>query len=315
VRAIHYARAMRIGVVGVGAVGQAVAHRLSRPAGWPVQVWSRTARRVELGPEVRQRHDLSGLLAESDVVLVCLRDHRAIRETLPAALANCRTGGASHPLTDDRVLDVILVTTMSPSAARAVAEELPRTTSSGRQVHVCDGPVVGNVTDLGTGRAQVLVGGDRDTWKRVQALLATLGEARYVGGLGQGAALKVVVNAAVAPMMAMVAQAYALADRLGLDRSMVLDVLLHTRVGNLVERKRSMIEADEYPTSSGLSNHAKDLRMILDLAGEVGAPMGVVAAAEALAQRAVDEGNGELDYAALVRLCLHHVARPPDASS
>src|SRR5881275_2787308 len=77
-------------------------------------------------------------------------------------------------------------------------------------------------------------------------LLARLGEPVHVGPVPNGSALKQVLNAANAPMVALLAEAVVLGERLGLDRALLLDELERSRIGALIRRKRAMVETGRY---------------------------------------------------------------------
>jgi 3-hydroxyisobutyrate dehydrogenase-like beta-hydroxyacid dehydrogenase len=107
-----------------------------------------------------------------------------------------------------------------------------------------------------------------------------------------------VVNAAVAPMVALLAEAVALGDRLGLDRDVVLDELARSRIGPLVARKRAKIATGRYEPDVTLATFGKDLGLLARTAGDL--PMPMAAAARDRVAAALAAGLGDRDYSVLV---------------
>jgi 3-hydroxyisobutyrate dehydrogenase-like beta-hydroxyacid dehydrogenase len=63
-----------------------------------------------------------------------------------------------------------------------------------------------------------MVGGDEDAYRRVEPLLRELGTPTYIGGNGQGLALKLAINISLAVQMLAFAEGLLLAERSGVDR-------------------------------------------------------------------------------------------------
>jgi 3-hydroxyisobutyrate dehydrogenase-like beta-hydroxyacid dehydrogenase len=163
-----------------------------------------------------------------------------------------------------------------------------------------DAPVLGSVPQAAAGSLRLLVGADDSVFARWSPVLEPLGEPVHVGPVPSGSALKLTLLAANAPMVALLAEALALGERLGLDRALLLDELEKSRIGALVRRKRAMIEAGRYPADARLGTFAKDMRLIRQAGDDAGAPMAMVMAALGLAEEAVTAGLADLDYSALL---------------
>jgi 3-hydroxyisobutyrate dehydrogenase-like beta-hydroxyacid dehydrogenase len=163
-----------------------------------------------------------------------------------------------------------------------------------------DAPVLGSVPQAVDGSLRLLVGADDAVFARWSPVLARLGEPTHVGPVPNGSALKQVLLAATAPMVALLAEAIALGERLGLDRTLLLDELELSRIGAVVRRKRAMVEADRYPADARLSVFAKDMRLIRQSGEDAGVPMTMVTAALGMAAEAVTAGLAERDYSVLI---------------
>jgi len=110
-------------------------------------------------------------------------------------------------------------------------------------------------------------------------------------------------------MVALLAEAVALGDRLGLDPSLVLDELERSRIGPLVRRKRTMLENGRYPPDARLGTFGKDMRLVEQAGAARGLAMTMAAAARHRADDAAGAGLDDLDYSVLVAHLRGMVAR------
>jgi len=148
-----------------------------------------------------------------------------------------------------------------------------------------------------------------------EALLHLWGDpakVRRVGGVGAGSALKLCVNQGIGVLAAGLGETLRLGRDLGLDRTLLLDVLGGTTYGWTLQQKRSMVEGDDYTdTQFSLDLLAKDLRLALDAGGRDGADLAVTRAALQQANAALAAGHAGEDYAAVIG----HVADEGEANS
>ena len=250
-----------VGVCGLGPLGTAVAARLVE-VGFDVVVWTRSGRGV---PGARTASSAAEAGA-TGLVLTLL----ATPDAVAAVAAD--------------VAGALLVQMSTVTPADVVA--LP-----GR---VLDAPVLGSGAQAAAGALRILVGGE--VADRARPVLDALGTTVHTGPVGSASAVKHVVNAAVAPMVALLAEALALADRLGLDRALVLDELELSRIGPLVSRKRGKIESGRFDPDVTLATFRKDLDLLARLGG---GELRMVAAARELVAAALAEGHGGEDYSVL----------------
>jgi 3-hydroxyisobutyrate dehydrogenase len=258
--------------------------------GHQVVVWNRTP--AAAGPltagGARVAPTPAAATSGSEFAITMLADAAAVRGVFTGA-----DGLLSAP---PEVL--IQMSTLSPAEAVGLAAEAA--SAGPPPMAFLDAPVVGSVPQARAGSLRILAGGDAATFDRSRDLLAVLGEPAHVGPAGHGSALKAVVNAAVAPMVALLAESLALADSLGLDEDLVLDELGRSRIGPLVERKRAAIRTGQFGADSRLALFAKDMRLVLESARASGVAMPIATAALALADAAIADGLGALDYSVLV---------------
>ena len=270
-------------------------------AGHDVTVWNRTAERA--APLVQRGARLAGSPAEAaegaEALFTML--------SAPGAVDTVLFGhdGAAAALAEGATL--VEMSTIGPAAVHSVRARLPE------PVAMLDAPVLGSVPQATDGTLKVFVGGDPGVFRRCEAVLAHLGHPVVLGPLGAGASMKLVANSTLGALMTGLAEALALADGLGLDRSAVLDVLAESPIGVTVRSKRANVESVRYsPPNFKLALAVKDLGLVADAAAEAGVDLRVGAAARSWLEDADRAGLGSLDYSAVIAHALGDEPPVPD---
>jgi 3-hydroxyisobutyrate dehydrogenase-like beta-hydroxyacid dehydrogenase len=126
----------------------------------------------------------------------------------------------------------------------------------------------------------------------------------HVGDLGAGATMKLAVNAVVHGLDVALSEALVLAEKAGVDRAAAYDVFMQSAVAApFVKYKRdAFVDPEGTPVAFSLDLVAKDLELILGLAGEVGARMDQGETNREVVARAVDAGLAERDLSAIAVL-------------
>jgi 3-hydroxyisobutyrate dehydrogenase/2-hydroxy-3-oxopropionate reductase len=257
-----------VAVIGLGAMGSRIARRLL-DAGNDVVVWNRT--REKTAGFARVAETPADAAREADVTITMVANPQALREV---------TDGIA-PKT------LIEMSTVGPAAIRELAQTIP---------NLLDAPVLGSRSEAEQGTLHVFVGGSAELYNQYEPLLATLGTVHHVGGLGAGAAAKLVANSTLFGALAVLAEALRLADRLGLSREAAFEVLAATPIAAQAERRRAALEAGEYPPRFPLSLAHKDAELVSAAAPE----LRLAQAARSWLADAYDASWGERDYAAVL---------------
>lgn len=280
---------MIVAAIGTGRMGAAMVGRLVG-AGHTVTVWNRTPSRAQgLGAAVAAtpREAVAG----ASVVVVSLADDDAVRAAY---------GGPDGIVAGLAAGTVVCDTsTIAPATARELAAAV-----SSRGASLLDTPVSGSVALVQSGGLTVLAGGDEAALGRARPVLESFGNRIvHLGGQGTGATMKLVVNSVVHALNLAVAEALVLAEKAGVDRAAAYDVFTTSAVAApFVQYKReSFVHPDSAPVAFALDLVAKDLRLIGDLAGSVGARMPQRDVTAALVDESVTRGYGERDLSALAQ--------------
>jgi 3-hydroxyisobutyrate dehydrogenase-like beta-hydroxyacid dehydrogenase len=266
-------------------MGTSMARRLL-DAGVPLTVWNRNPARSRALARFGARVAASPAEASagSAAVITML--------ATPAAVHDVVFGRDGIASASPEVL--IQMSTIGVDDVSAIRARLPS------RVELLDAPVLGSTPQAANGTLRLLVGGGATVVARWRPLLKLLGDPVHVGPIPSGSALKHVVNAAVAPMVALLAEALALGDRLGLDEGMVFDELARSRIGSLVHRKRSKIESGSYLADARLATFRKDMSLVEQMGRAHGLTMSTASAARRIADEAIEGGLAHLDYSAVV---------------
>jgi 3-hydroxyisobutyrate dehydrogenase-like beta-hydroxyacid dehydrogenase len=275
-----------VAFLGLGCLGQPMAANLLR-AGVHLTVHNRTRVKEEaLAAEGAQRAATpAAAVAEAEVVMLCLSDDAAVVEVLAAA-----------PLRPGAL--VIDTSTIGPATSRRLAQQLQE-----QGVAYLDAPVTGGTEGAKAGTLSVLVGGGAADLERARPLLEVIGRSiSHFGPVGCGQEAKAVNQVLVAGSYAAVAEALALAQRLGLPQAELVEALRQGAAGSwaLEHRSRQMIE-NTYPLGFRLALHHKDLTIALEAAAGKQLDLPITAQVAAMEAALLDAGHGDEDVSALAR--------------
>jgi 3-hydroxyisobutyrate dehydrogenase len=171
-----------------------------------------------------------------------------------------------------------------------------------KQCEFLDAPVTGSKSHAAAGELNFLVGGGANTLDRVRPLFAAMAKTvSQVGPIGSGALLKLINNFVCGVQVAAFAQALAMIERSGLDRSKALEVLTNGAPGSpIVKLVASRMTAPDYTPNFLMRLMAKDLNYACKEAGKLSIELTTALAAHAEFQKAIVAGYGDKDTAAVV---------------
>lgn len=166
-----------------------------------------------------------------------------------------------------------------------------------------EAPVSGSKGPAQQGQLVFLTAGDEEAFTAAQPLLDVMGKASFfLGDVGAGAHMKLVVNMIMGSMMSALAEGLVLSEMTGLRQEDVVEVLgLGAMACPMFALKGPAMAERKYPTAFPLKHQQKDTRLALELAEELGAgPLPVAAASNQLFVKALDMGLGDADFSAVV---------------
>jgi len=187
------------------------------------------------------------------------------------------------------------MSTVSPHASREVAERV-----RARGATMLDAPVSGSVPQVQAGTLTIMVGGDEQTYVRVESLLRELGSPTHVGENGQGLVLKLAINISLAVQMLAFSEGLLLAERAGIDPKLAVDVMTQSPIGSPMLKARADLVLD-LPDEAwfDVSLMQKDIALALETARELSVAVPSATAADRMLKVALGFGYGRRDIAAL----------------
>ena len=282
---------MRVGFVGLGTMGGAMAANVAR-AGFEVRAWNRTAgRAVELGDlGVVLEQSPAAVARASEVVVTVVSDTPDVEAVLFGS-GGVAEGAAPRTL-------VVDMSTIAPSATRDFALRLAE-----RGIAMLDAPVSGGSEGAKKGTLSIFVGGETADLERARPILAAMGSTiTHVGPIGSGQAAKAVNQVILAGTYLGVAEGIVLALKAGLDVEQLVAALSAGAAQSWVLANRSgRMLTNDYPLGFKVSLHRKDLGIALQLARETSASLPVSALCEQLEIGLIGRGHGDDDMSAVAR--------------
>ncbi|MCX4745594.1 NAD(P)-dependent oxidoreductase [Kitasatospora sp. NBC_01287] len=288
----------RIAVIGLGAMGAPIAHRLLGQ-GCQVTGWNRSPRRAAALREA------GGAVGVSPADAVRGAEAVLVMVTGPQALLAVTEGEHGIAAGIDPGAVVVQMSTVSPSSLTRLAQALPAGTG------LLDAPVLGSVAEAASGALRILAGGPPELVERCLPLLTRLGSPLRVGELGAGTAAKLVANNALFGVLGVLGESLALGGALGLSWEVLHEVLGVTPLAEQAARRRPVIEADDYPARFALALARKDADLVADAVGDAGLTLGLTAASRDWLAAAEGAGRADQDYTAVLAAILHAAGKEP----
>lgn len=283
-----------LGFAGIGLMGLPMCRRLLA-AGYPLAVWNRNPEKckplVEAG--ARQVASPAELCQHADVVMLCLADTSVVREVVfgPAGVVE---GAKKGQLLVD-------FSSLEPNATREMAADL----AANAGMSWLDTPVSGGVVGAEAGSLAIMVGGDVQDLERVRPVLLNLGQrVTHMGGVGAGQVTKACNQMIVACNALVIAEVVALAERSGVDASLIAEAL----AGGFADSKPLQILAPQMaenrfePVKWHVRTLLKDLDTAVKFSREQGSAIPISGLAAQLIRLHGSQGFLEKDPSTLVQM-------------
>jgi 3-hydroxyisobutyrate dehydrogenase-like beta-hydroxyacid dehydrogenase len=276
-----------VGVIGLGLMGSALCARFLR-AGMAVVGYdlAAAARRSLVAAGGREAVSTEALIRSADVIVLSLPDASIVASVLASAADALQPGQL-----------LIDTTTGAPWQVEATAARLAE-----RGIGYLDATVAGSSAQVLEGDVIVMVGGTAEAYHQAEPLLGTFARRSFhVGGRGSGSRMKLVVNLVLGLHRAVLAEALTLARAIELDPRATLDVLRSSAAYSAVmDTKGSKMLAEDFSPQARLSQHLKDVRLILAAGERTAAPLPLSLLHRSLLERVEAAGHGELDNCAVL---------------
>ena len=274
-----------IGLIGLGLMGSAICERLLG-CGYDLMIHNRTADKAD--PLVARGARWSdNPLRECDRVIISLYTTEVVEEVL-GQLADAYQPGKL----------LIDTTTGDPQRTALLGQRL-----AARGVDYLEVPISGSSEQTRRGVSTAMVAGPPRAFEASRDLLdAIAAKTYYVGEWGDGVRMKLVTNLVLGLNRAVLAEGLVFAKSLGLSAERTLEVLLNSPASSrTMEAKGPKMVDGDFTPQAKLSQHLKDVRLILDESARAGQELPLTQLHAELLERCESEGWGELDNSVIIR--------------
>jgi len=279
-----------IGFLGLGTMGTAMARNLLK-AGYDVTVWNRTTSKCDalVSEGAKRGVTPKQTAAACDITFAMLAD--------PAGAVHvaCGEDGAVKGLGQGK--GYVDVSTVDGDTSKAIGKAVR---ASGAEF--LEAPVSGSKKPAEDGTLIFLTAGDKSLYDKAAPFFDVMGKSRfYLGEVGNGAAMKLVVNMIMGSMMASFSEGLVLGKKVGLDPATIVQVVGQGAIAApmFAMKGPSMIKGS-YPPAFALKHQQKDIRLALAMAEDIALPTPVAASVNELYKRAKAAGLGDQDYSAII---------------
>jgi 3-hydroxyisobutyrate dehydrogenase-like beta-hydroxyacid dehydrogenase len=275
----------RVGVVGLGNIGGAIATNLVAD-GHDVVVHDIDASRAAAIDGAKAVTSVAEAGAAADITLTSL----PTPDVVQAVAAEWASAAAPGSI-------LLELSTTLPDSNRSIAAQLAATGH-----HFVEAPLTGGHVGAVNRGLVFMVGGDDEPVERCRPILEQLGRATFhVGPVGTGTTMKL-ANSLLAMACTWASfESLSLAAKAGIDLRTAVDVIRTAGVTNFyIDRGVEGINTRGRPAEFTLELAAKDAGLINDIAAATGVPVEIAKAARALLDDAVSRGLGDHDWSDLV---------------
>lgn len=260
-------------------------------AGCDVTVWNRTKSKCDHLINLGAKYESS----PAEVASSCNVTFAMLADPESAADVACGTNGAAEGMGPGK--GYVDVSTVDAATSKLICKHIKQTGAS-----FLEAPVSGSKKPAEDGQLIFLTAGDAHLYETAAPFLDIMGKSRfYLGEVGNGAAMKLVVNMIMGSMMASFSEGLLLSEKVGLDPNVLVEVISQGAISSPMFSLKgpSMVKA-QYPTAFPLKHQQKDLRLALGLAESVSQPIPVAAAANELYKLAKSHGLSDQDFSAVI---------------
>jgi len=277
---------MKIGLVGLGRMGSAIAQRLGE-CGHEVIAWDKNPKAVAAqGNHVRAAESPRAVAAAAEIVLSIITEDKGVRRVF-AGKDGFLSGDVAGKL-------FIEMSTLQPMTHRALAPAV-----AGKGACLVDSPVLGSIPTVREGKLFALVGGDAADVARARSVLDHLTRRIiHLGPNGAGCAMKLAINLGMAVHLQALAESLALGLSEGLALDQMLDVMSDAvTVTPWFKGKLPVLKGEPSDTTLDIRTLRKDMMSAIATGACNGVAMPATSGALASLAAAVAGGWGDKDLA------------------
>ena len=279
----------RLGIIGTGMLGSAVAKRLL-DSGYKIAVYNRAIKKAEplaaLGATILQTP--KDLAKSSDIIITIVKDASAVTEVAFGK------DGIIEGYHDG--LSVADMSTISPQESVAIAKRFQE-----NKIEMLEIPVMGGPPVAETGQLLMMIAGKKEVYEKYRQVFECIADKSfYLGQNGTALAIKLAMNLQISMTALALSEGITLTKGAGLDPQLFLQILnssdYKTRQS---EKKGPKMIKGEFDATFTIQNMQKDLDTINATAKAFNLSLPMASLAQKLYQHATSE-FAKLDYTGIL---------------
>ena len=281
---------MKIGIIGIGMLGNAVALHLL-DSGFDVTVYNRTKEKtIEVEQKGAKIVASPKIMAENvELVITIVKDAAAVREVI--------FGKNGVIESKNEKLIVADMSTIDPVESKNISKELQQ-----HQIQKLEIPVMGGPNVAINGELVMMVSGKKDNFDHCKKVFEKIAnKVLFLGEQGVANSIKLAMNLQITMLALALSEGITLVKKANVDPKIFLEVLNSTyfKTGMSEKKAFKMIEGN-YDATFTLANLKKDITTITNAAKALEIKLPMITKAEEIYENAVKEGLGDRDYTEII---------------
>jgi len=271
-----------IGFIGLGLMGGNMVENLQKKGYEPIVMdLNKDAVAAVVARGASEATSAKELAAASDIIMLCLTTSNVVEALVygdDGILAGIKEGAV-----------LVDFGTSIPASTRKIGADL-----AAKGAGMVDAPLGRTPAHAKDGLLNIMASGDKETFEKVKPVLEQQGEnVFYLGALGAGHTTKLINNFMGMTTVTAMSQAFAVADRAGVDRQQLFDIM-STGPSNspFMQFCKNYAVDNNSDLGFSIANANKDLGYFLQMVEDMGTRSQIAEGTSANLQAGVDEGMG-----------------------
>ena len=281
---------MKIGIIGIGMLGEAVVLNLLN-SGYDVAVYNRTKEKtIEVEKKGAKVMDSPKTVAENvELIIIIVKDSIAVKEV--------SFGKNGIIESKNEKLIVADMSTIDSIESKNIANQFQQNHIQKLEIPVMGGP---NVAIMG--KLVMMASGPKDSFDQCKTIFEKIAnKVFFLGEQGIANSIKLAMNLQITMLALSLSEGITLLKKANVDPKIFLEVLNSTyfKTGMSENKAFKMIEGN-YDATFTLANLKKDITTMTNAAKDLGIELPMISKAEEIYKNAINEGLGDLDYTGII---------------
>ena len=281
---------MKIGVIGIGMLGEAVVLNLLT-SGYDVAVYNRTKEKtIEVEKKGAKVMDSPKTVAENaELIIIIVKDSTAVREVAFGENGIIKSKNEKLIVADMSTIDSI--------ESKNIANQFQQNHIQKLEIPVMGGP---NVAIMG--KLVMMASGPKDSFDQCKTIFEKIAnKVFFLGEQGTANSIKLAMNLQITMLALSLSEGITLLKKANVDPKIFLEVLNSTyfKTGMSQNKAFKMIDGN-YNATFTLANLKKDITTMTNAAKDLGIELPMISKAEEIYKNAINEGLGDLDYTGII---------------